>query len=154
MDWKDLKSRIYHEDGSLRDIFIRNLTLDDWKRWADYVNGNYAVDFFIAHSPCGNQIDFDAVAAYFQDPSRVYPAASIHLEGMVMHVNFWNDEMECDIAPIEIKSMQDHETLLDYLKSISGLLGRCIELTEENPGDPKEILMIVDGERVVFPGLR
>jgi hypothetical protein len=152
MNWKKLKSRIYHEDGSLRDIYIRDVTPDDWRHWADYVNSNYPIDFLIGGTYIGNKISFDSIADYWKDSDQEYPSASIHLGNIIVNTFFSNEnEIENDITPREIRSLEDHQRLLEYLKSISILLNRPVELTEENYRDPKEILIVVDGERVTYP---
>jgi hypothetical protein len=44
MEWVDLKKKIYYWDGSWRDIYILETTLEDNKKWADYVNDKYLVE--------------------------------------------------------------------------------------------------------------
>lgn len=152
MTWEDLKKHIYHEDGSLRDIYIRNVTSEDWIRWVDFVNSSYTVDFEIGGKPKGNKIDFSTVAAYWQHVDQECPSASIYLGNIIVKTYFFReDEIENDIAPREIKTVEDHKKLVAYLKSVSNLLGKPVELTEENYSDPHEVLMIINGEQVTFP---
>lgn len=152
MNWEELRNRVYYEDGSLRDIYIRNITPADWRCWADYVNANYPVDFFIGSVLIGKSIDFNYVDSYWQDSNLECPAASIHLGHIIVNTFFSDEhEIENDVSPKEITSSEDHQTLVEYLKKISILLNRPVELTEENYKVPEEILMIVEGDKVTFP---
>lgn len=154
MKWEDIKINIYHEDGSLRDIYIRNVTLDDWRRWVEYVNINFRIDFKIGSAHLGNKIDFDLVIAYWKDDKHEDLSACINLGDIIVNCFFFDkNEIENDITPKEIKSLEDHEKLLEYLKNISILLGRRVELTEENCRDAREGLIVVEGEKVIFPNL-
>jgi hypothetical protein len=73
MKWEELKKYIYHADGSLRDIYIRDVTTDDWKHWVEYVNANYPVEFKVESRQNSNKIDFAAVAAYWQENKKECP---------------------------------------------------------------------------------
>jgi hypothetical protein len=46
MNWKRLKEEVYFEDGSLRDIYIFDTSIEDWKKWVDLVNREYRVSFY------------------------------------------------------------------------------------------------------------
>lgn len=152
MNWEELKKTIYQENGSLRDIYIRNITHDDWKLWIDFVNTNYIISFEIAGTRKGNNIDFDTVTAYWQNPDQNCPSATIYLEEIIVKTYFLDEtEIENDITPNDIKTPKNHESLLAYLKNISNLIGKQVELTEENYQDLKDVLMIVSGDQVFFP---
>ena len=149
MNWQQLKEHIYYEDGSLRDIYIRNASPAAWKRWIYFINKNYDVRFMIGEALSGPQIDPDVVTAHWKDPGQDHPSASILISGITMMTYFFSpDQIENDITPKEITCMEDHDQLLQYLKSVSNLLGRPVELTEESYGDSPKALLIVDGDRV------
>jgi hypothetical protein len=40
VDWNKVKERVYHWDGSWRDVYILDTTLDHWSKWIDLVNEN------------------------------------------------------------------------------------------------------------------
>lgn len=61
-DWRTLKSKIYFEDGSLRDIYVFGRDIHDWRKWADLVNEKYKVEFYDAKTELTkNKIDFETV---------------------------------------------------------------------------------------------
>jgi hypothetical protein len=152
MNWEELKSRIYHQDGSLRDIYIRDVTLEDWKLWVDYVNSNYIVEFEVGNGIKHNRIDFDAVLAFWQQRDKESLSASIHLGNILLKTYFFDEhEIDSDISPKEITTMQHHETLIEYLMNLSKILARPVEFTEESCHEPKEVLMVVHGGQVTFP---
>ena len=151
MNWEELKNHVYYHDGSLRDIYIRNVTQDEWRRWAEYVSSNYPVDFKLGGTHAGNKINFDSVVSYWQDSNQENPSASIRLGAIIVNTFFFDEnEIENDITPTEIKTLEDHLRFLEYLRNISILLNRPVELTEESYQDVKEVLMVVDGEKVTF----
>ena len=45
MIWEKIKTDIYYSDGSLRDIYVLDSTIEDWKKWIDFINENYQVKF-------------------------------------------------------------------------------------------------------------
>ena len=151
MKWEDLKYNVYHEDGSLRDIYIRNVTHEDWKNWVEFVNAKYPIDFKIGNAHRGNKIDFDLVTSYWQNREQECLSASIDLGNIILNTFFFDkEEIDNDLAPAEIKSLEDHYKLLRYLSNISILLGRQVELTEESYQKTRQVLMAVDKDKVTF----
>lgn len=149
--WEKLKNTLYHEDGSLRDIYIRDTNTADWKRWIDCINTHYPVDFYIAGEKISNQIDFETAVNFWQNPPQDLLSAIIYVEKIVVNVLFFSEtEIEIDITPEEIKSLNDHENLVDFLKTVSQYVCKPVELTEENCQMPEEVLMVIDGEQVFF----
>jgi hypothetical protein len=45
MEWSKIKETLYFEDGALRDIYVKGTTRDDWEKWANFVNQNYAISY-------------------------------------------------------------------------------------------------------------
>ena len=152
MNWEDLKKHVYYQDGSLRDIYVRNISSEDWKSWANFVNANFLVEFKIGNFHSSDKIHFDTVVDYWSKSDQESRSASICLGHITVKTYFFVDnELESDITPTEIHSLVDHLKLVEYLKNVSELLGRPVEMTEEKYNEPCEVLMIVKGEEVVFP---
>lgn len=137
MNWQDLKEQIYFEDGSFRDIYAFNLTYDDWRKWCDFVNQNYEVEFIDKQTDeKQSSINFSEVDAFWQKKSESVKLATIKLGEINVNCHFFVvDEFENDITPNEIKSLEDHKILIDYLKNLSKLFNRQIYLTCENSPD-------------------
>lgn len=64
---------------------------------------------------------------------------------------FIENEIENDISPKEINSIQDHEKIINYMINISSLLNKPIILTPEN--EQETILIKVTGNIVELTGL-
>ncbi|GAB3580470.1 hypothetical protein GCM10027345_21960 [Hymenobacter daeguensis] len=63
--WAQLQQYVYEADGSWRDIYVLDATRADWKRWADFVNANYRVEFCDGESTRLDRIDFAAVERFW-----------------------------------------------------------------------------------------
>jgi hypothetical protein len=60
-------------------------------------------------------------------------SATINLNGIDINCHFFTDqEIENDVDPIQIKTIEDHNRLLDYLQTVSTALNKRIILTPEN----------------------
>jgi hypothetical protein len=46
LSWENLKNKVYFLNGSLRDIYVRDTTKEDWQKWSDFVNANYKTSFY------------------------------------------------------------------------------------------------------------
>jgi len=152
MNWEEIKKRVYFEDGSLRDIYIRNASFDDWKKWVNHVNAFYNVDFQVEGTSRATKIDFNAIAANWRHESQDTLSAAIRLGKIIVMTYFFQQtEIENDITPKEIESFEDHNALIEFLTDISNLLNKPVELTEESYGDACKVLMVVDGLHITFP---
>lgn len=137
MNWQELKEQIYFEDGSFRDICAFNLTLDDWKKWCEFVNYNYEIEFIDKETDRKqSSIIFSEVEDFWQGKTETVKLATIKLGEINVNCHFFAvDEFENDITPSEIKSLEEHKILVDYLKNLSKLFSRQIFLTCENAPD-------------------
>ncbi|NML64066.1 hypothetical protein HHL22_02505 [Hymenobacter sp. RP-2-7] len=151
MTWEKLRNEIYYIDGSWRDIYVLDVNQKDWQQWTDYVNENYVIDWFAVG--CDNditqeRIDFEFIASKWN--LGYYPTtARIYLAEIQINCHFFTDELiENDIDPSQIKSIDDHDRLVSYMKSISYLLNKEVILTAENIREA--ILIRINCDRVDF----
>ena len=140
-DWRKLKSKIYFEDGSLRDIYVFGTDIHDWRKWADLVNEKYKVEFYDAKTELTkDKIDFETVEECWTQKDREWISATIKLGNVNVKCHFFTDsEIENDIDPGELKSLDDHSNVLNYLRDISTTLDKAAFLTTENTQDDKLI---------------
>jgi hypothetical protein len=134
MSWEHIKESIYFEDGSLRDIYVLNTTQQDWFKWAEHVNSKYKVEFYNGlKQSIENRINIKIIEEYWAGNSNCLSSARIFIREMIVMCYFFSDlEIENDIQPKEVKSVDDHLALLKYLKEISRLLQKELVLTEES----------------------
>ncbi len=66
-NWKDIKW-IFEPDGVLRDIYVQEVSLNDWRKVIDLINQNYKVNYGdTGEYKDTNQIDKDYVIEYLTD---------------------------------------------------------------------------------------
>lgn len=150
MNWTELKDKIYYCDGSLRDLYILDTNIDDLKTWIDFVNHHYEIKWFngLAQKE-ENKIDFEVIQGYLNGSFSQLSSANIFLGKIRVNNHFFSTtKIENDIDPKEINSLQDHETLINYMINISKILDKTIMLTPEN--DQDTVLIKVMNEAVEF----
>ena len=148
--WSEIKSKVYYQDGSLRDIYVLNASKEDWEKWADYVNQRYSVHFYNEGDDISeDQVNFALVVELWEQKQGFQASATILVGNTQIKSHFFDEmEIENDIDPSEICSPEDHEKLLAYLKDISVLLGKEVIITPENA--PDMILIKVAGDTVGY----
>lgn len=151
MDWNELRKSVYRIDGSLRDIYVLNTTRADWSKWSDYVSVNYQVSWYAEDYNDGvsvNRVDSSFIDHRW-DSEQYVTTASIFLNKTQINCHFFiESQIENDIDPKEVESLDDHNMVVDYMKSISKLLGKEVILTEEN--NEEAIWIKVAGDEVCF----
>ena len=124
-NWKDIEW-IFEKDGALRDIYVQNATISDWKKVVDLLNSEYKLTFGIYEENLTDKIDFEFVKTMFADETGelVTKSATIDLSGIIVKCYFFlENQIEFDINPSEIKT---------ELESISSELEKQITLCGEN----------------------
>lgn len=133
--WDNL-AWIFEPDGSLRDIYIQDISLDDWRKLIDFLNDNYNIRFGIAgEENDSNQIDKDYIIGYLTDSSGEMESKSVNIdiEGVNIKCHFFlPDQIEFDIDPREIKSIEDYKKVEGFMISVSETLRNQVTLTGEN----------------------
>jgi len=143
MNWQKLEENIYYMDGSLREIYIHGTTKNDWFVWAAFVNENYKTLFYNSENKeIDDKIDITKAFEYLEDPDKGRCHASIFIDDIQVQAYFFaEEEIENDISPVEIKSVDDHLKLANYMINLSKLLNKKVILTPEN--SPEIELIIV-----------
>jgi hypothetical protein len=150
MNWTDLKNTIYYWDGSWRDIYVHGTNMTDWKKWTDYVNANYKVDWFNGKTNKNEaRIDFSVIEEYWNGNHDFCSTAKVLMDTIQINAHFFVDKkLENDIDPREFNSIDDHNKLLKFMTDLSILLDKQVILTPEN--DPETILIKVDRNKTEF----
>jgi hypothetical protein len=134
MNWEILRKKIYYIDGSLRDIYVKDTNMQDWEKWIDLVNTKYEVKFNnVLSGEIESQINKSIVFDYWNGKTDLLNNVTIYLGDILVKCYFFGgNEIENDITPTEINSIEDHNRLVDYLKDVSACLGKEVMLTPEN----------------------
>lgn len=148
MDWEELKDKVYYWDGSWRDIYIHHTTEEDWQLWADFVNKNYKTSFHIYETEANeSKVDLNKIFEYWNGVHEYCSTATVYVDNIKVNSHFFTEgEIENDITPAEINSIDDHNKLIGYMKSLSKLLNKPVHLTPENRSEI--VLISVDRDEV------
>lgn len=133
--WDNI-SWIFEPDGALRDIYVQDITLGDWIKLIDFLNSNYKLRFGTTGVQKDfNKIDKDYVIKYLTDNEGTIESKSVTIDFEGVNINchfFLHDQIEFDIDPREIKSIEDYKKIEGFMISVSKILGHQITLTDEN----------------------
>jgi hypothetical protein len=137
-DWNDIKW-IFEPNGALIDIYVQEVSANDWGKIIDLINKNYEVYFGETGESKNNQkIDKKYVIEYLTDHSgeKVIKSASIVLDQIRLNCHFFlKDQIEFDIDPKEINSIEDFELIENFMMEISKTTHNQVTLTNENRPD-------------------
>ena len=147
-NWEDIKW-IFEPDGSLRDIYVQEVSISDWEKLIDFLNENYPLKYGIAGEERSiSQIEKQDIVRYLSDETGEMYCRSTTIDLGGVHANchfFLSEQIEFDIDPKEINSVGDFEKVLKFMQSISWTLKQQVTLTDENT--PEFPLIKVDEVR-------
>lgn len=120
------------------------------KKWTDYVNENYRIEWFNGLTQADkNKVNFEVIKQYWNGNHDLCSTAKIFVDKIQINNHFFVDnEIENEIDPREINSIEDHERVIKYMTALSNLLGKPVILTPEN--DQEIILMKVFKNKIKF----
>lgn len=134
-NWEELKW-IFEPDGALRDIYVENVSIEDWKILINFLNDNHVIKFGITgENKIINKIDKQYITQLLVDETSEMECrtASIIIDKIIINTHFFYDkEIEFDIDPKEIDSANAFEKLVNFMNEISKILNRKVILTGEN----------------------
>lgn len=120
----------FHSDGSLRDIYVQNVTVKEWEAFLNFLGtGNYRLQYFRD----GDSAQLPANAAkVLSDRSCSHNLVIDITEVKICCHFFMEDEIELDVDPREINSEASESNVLDFMVELGAYLNRDVILTEEN----------------------
>jgi len=143
-NWKDIKW-IFEPDGSLIDIYVQEVSLDDWRKVIKLLNEKYKIKYDDA-----NQINEKYAIEYLSDETGEIESksAAIYLNDIRVNCHFFlEDQIEFDIDPKEVNSITDFQLIETFMLEISQSIDNQITLTGEN--NPKFPLIKIDSNREI-----
>lgn len=159
MIWEKLKKNIYYSDGSLRDICVSDLTKADWEKWVNYINENYEIKFIYYDTEgkeiINDRIIFQKVIEYWEDILDSVLNAEFLINKVVFKCYFFDiNKIENDICPDDVKEIEQHNSIVEYMKSISKILNKEIFLSPENYKESTDKrYIIINNNEVLIPSL-
>ena len=134
-NWEEIKW-IFEPDGTLRDIYVENVNIEDWKILIDYLNTNHIVKYGPSDdNQIINKINKDYLIQLLTDVTGKLElkTVAIIIDNIIINTHFFTvDEIEFDIEPEEINSVEDYEKVLSFMNEISRILNKQLILTGEN----------------------
>lgn len=134
-DWNDIKW-IFEPDGSLLDIYVQDISVTDWEKLIDLLNHNHTLIYGPTEGDkMSDKIDKDYVLKYLTNETDEMECkfTTIDLAGIKVNCNFFlPDQIEFDIDPKEINSIEDFEKVELFMEAISQELKNQVTLTGEN----------------------
>lgn len=133
-------------------LYVLGTTKQHLKHWIDFVNKQYTVSFTIYQSEkMYNKIDWHTVEEFWNGNQDVACRASVVIGNIIVNTFFFTEEeIENDITPTEITSIEQHQQLMKYMQGISGVLNKTVRLTPEN--DAQNWLIEATQYGLVFAG--
>lgn len=132
MDRKlDFKA-VFEQDGSLRDIYILNTTVDDWQRLLDFLHFYaYPTEFYIERD---KQIKLTTRSCdLFDDEMQISRLIKIRLGKLTLHSHcFTKSEIEFDLDPREVNDEEIAHEVWEFMKNLGEYMNRPVRLTPEN----------------------
>lgn len=148
--WNDIKW-FFEPDGSLRDLYVQETSIKDWEKIIDLLNEKYQVKYWTGKSnEYVSKIDKEYCIAYFMNETGEMECRHILIQLGRVEMRFYFflvEQIEFDIDPREINSINDFEQIENFMIDVSRILGKQITLTEES--SPKLPLVKVDYKMVI-----
>ena len=144
-DWASLASD-FSPDGSLRDIYIFDTTVEDWQAIVDRVRrADVTLRFFVDGETA--QLP-ERVADVFAIQQRATPSLRIETDGIGINCHFFaRDEVEFDVDPREILGPAKLDVVVRFMKLLSETVRKAVVLTHENA--PSAVILRCAGQSCI-----
>jgi hypothetical protein len=128
MEWQDCREAFY-VDGSLRDIYVQDTTVDDWDLFLEAVSCLQTATFVDGDPyPLPTQ-----ASEIFERSGETSFLLKIILGQVKMNCHFFTkEEIELDIDPSEVTAQAELDAIVEVLAIVGSALGKDVILTDEN----------------------
>jgi hypothetical protein len=134
-NWDDIKW-IFDMDGGIRDIYVQEVSISDWEKLIDLLNEKYSVKSVITGEERNqNQIDKEHVIKFLTDETGEMDSPFVSIDIGEIQINchfFLTDQIEFDLNPEQINSIEDFEKVKKFMETVSQDLSNQVTLTGEN----------------------
>lgn len=129
MIWEEYKIE-FEPDGSLRDIYIKDVDLNGWQSFIDFLRSTDAVlDYYIEGVAADLPTNINKVVLG-QDHTHLL---SIRLDGVIVNCHFFvPEEIELDLDPREIDNEAKAKVVFRFMSTVGRTLNKQVILTPEN----------------------
>jgi hypothetical protein len=128
----ELMENIFYQDGSFRDIYIKDIQMSDWQLVLDFLKSlHHKIKFF----KDGNDFDYLDFCAeeIFNLKNDFSIVMKICSDSMSINCHFFDStEIEFDIDPHEITNVDSIEIIFNLIINLSKITQKRVVLTPEN----------------------
>ena len=120
-------------DGSVRDIYVRHVSADDWESAYRWLVGKYPHAF----TRDGIQIDPPpSVESIWQHRAVASNRLTLDVGGIDVNCHFFqSDDLELDLRPEEVATEERFTSLSGLMEGLGRLVGKSVVLTYQNGRD-------------------
>lgn len=115
---------LWEVDGSLRDLYIKNTTIDDWRAFLEMAK-SYRHEY-----------TFDGQSQELSNAEELlenHGLLCIYLDTIKLHSHFFVPwEIELDIDPREVRNPEEHSEVLSFVEQLAQTLNKPALLTPES----------------------
>ena len=116
-------------DGSLRDIYVDNVTISDWTK---LLKSFKSTDYKIKYSTDNGGEELPENAELIFENIDQCPRLIVKEDNITFNTGFYlNDQIEFDIDPRDFVSYECNDILYEFMKHISLTLNKPVRLTPE-----------------------
>ncbi|SFC48038.1 hypothetical protein [Bacillus sp. UNCCL81] len=138
-------NEIFFVDGSLRDMYVFNVGLDEWQKLYELIHrSHWNITLYID----GQISEYENTTVYmlFKEKENHSIMMTIKINGILFNCYFFSlTEIEFDLDPKEIKNETDVKVVFEFMKKISRVLGKECVLTLESDSDNPLVIVHSDG---------
>ncbi|SDX05529.1 hypothetical protein [Paenibacillus sp. CF384] len=145
----DILNKYFYQDGSLRDIYILQTHYSDWDLILDYFKSHLYVEVFIFRD--GEEIlERHSIKELLILKKEFSISINIVYKGISISGYFYEDDnIEFDITPKEIISLEEVNTVIQFMKEIAKFTNKEVILTPEMEMNEVYIRALPTGE-IIF----
>ncbi|MFC4323231.1 hypothetical protein [Litchfieldia salsa] len=146
----DVLNEVFYVDGSLRDIYVFNVSLSDWQKLFDWIRLSPWEVIFYKDGQVTLYKGTDVAKFFEEKESNGIHLMSININGVLVNCHFFSEsEIEFDIDPKQVNSMSDANIVFEFMKKLSKMLGKESILTEENTPEYPLVTSESDGTLII-----
>lgn len=118
-------------DGSLRDIYVLNASIEDWGTFVHALPSmSYRTEFLIDDEAA---ILPATTMALFERRADHTPLLRLYAGPVMLCCHFFSDqELEFDLDPREVHGISEFRKVLDFMRTLGEVLDKPVILTPEN----------------------
>jgi hypothetical protein len=128
-DW-ERDQNAFIRDGSLRDLYVLDTTLQDWQRLLDFLR---ASDYPLRFGWDEETVLPQEAAELFADRAPAGVLLRVDLGGPGLNCHFFReDEIEFDLDPRAVGGPSAAEAVFSFMRRVGQALNKPVRLTPEN----------------------